>query len=365
MNYTTTAINATAGSDYTPTSGTLSFAPNSTFVAISIPILNDNINESLEAFTVTLSNPVNAKLGANANIGEVTISDTWYSGLTFTLPNGVENLTLIGNNAINGTGNSGNNILTGNRAKNIMNGGTGVDTLTGDAGADTFMVTSTAAITDLGNGGADVLNVAKGGIANATINSAWTATADTINNGTVNIITAGLAVNLSAVTKGTSGYKITDTGGATKLIGSALGDLIIGGTGNDTLAGGLGNDTLTGGTGNDFFVFNTQPNNKTNVDLMTDFVSGKDHLQLSKAIFAGLNTAAGTGNGSSLNTTEFVSSKTVIQGTTATSHLIYNSTSGILYYDADANSKGAAVELAILGTTTHPALVAADILIIA
>ena len=112
-------------------------------------------------------------------------------------------------------------------------------------------------------------------------------------------------------------------------------------------------------------MFNTPPNNKTNVDLITDFTSGKDHLQLSKAIFAGLKTGAGVGygteNGTVLKASEFVSSKTADQDTTATSHLIYNSTSGALYYDAD----GSAVEVAILGATTHPALAASDILIIA
>ena len=238
-------------------------------------------------------------------------------------------------------------------------------TLIGGKGIDTFNVTGIDTITDLGKGGADILKVSADGIANATIDTAWTATADTINNGTVNITTAGLAVNLSAVTKGTSGYNITDTGGATTLIGSALKDLIIGGTGNDLIVGRLGNDTLTGGKGNDTFVFNTPPNNKTNVDLITDFTSGKDHLQLSKAIFAGLKTEAGVGygieNGTVLKASEFVSSKTAVQGTTATSHLIYNSTSGALYYDAD----GSAVEVAILGATTHPALAASDILIIA
>ena len=113
-------------------------------------------------------------------------------------------------------------------------------TLTGGQGIDTFNVTGTDTVTDLGKGGADILKVATGGVANATIDTAWLATADTTNNGTANITTAGLVVNLSAVTKGISGYKITDTGSATKLTGSALGDVIIGGTGtgndNDTLA---------------------------------------------------------------------------------------------------------------------------------
>ena len=234
-------------------------------------------------------------------------------------------------------------------------------TLTGGKGIDTFNVTGTDTITDLGSGGADILKVATGGVANATINTAWKATLATINNGTTNLTTLGFAVNLSAVTKGTSGYKITDTGGATKLTGSALGDLIIGGIGNDTLIGGLGNDKLTGGNGNDLFVFNTKPNIKSNVDLITDFASGKDHLEFSKVAFSALHAVAGVGSG--LKASEFVSSPTATQGTTANSHLIYNSTSGALYYDENGSGAGAAVKVAILGTSTHPALTAADILI--
>ena len=255
--------------------------------------------------------------------------------------------------------------ITGtNAADKFYDTAGGHATVTGGKGIDTFNVAGTDTITDLGKGGADILNVANGGVVNATINTAWTASAATFNNGTVNITTAGQTVNLSAVTQGSNGYKITDTGGATKLTGSALGDLIIGGTGNDTLVGGLGHDTLTGGTGNDFFVFNTKPG-ASNVDVITDFVSGKDHLQLSKAIFAGLTTAAGAGNGAVLKASEFVSSPTATHGISTSSHLIYNSTSGALYYDADGSGKGAAVEVAILGTTGHPALTAADILIIA
>ena len=58
VNYTTTALTATANSDYTTSTGTLTIAPNSTLATISIPILNDNTNESNEFFIVTLSNPV-------------------------------------------------------------------------------------------------------------------------------------------------------------------------------------------------------------------------------------------------------------------------------------------------------------------
>lgn len=48
----------------------------------------------------------------------------------------VENLTLTGKAAINGTGNGLNNLLTGNKAANILNGAEGNDTLIGGLGKD-------------------------------------------------------------------------------------------------------------------------------------------------------------------------------------------------------------------------------------
>ena len=273
------------------------------------------------------------------------------------------------------TGGTGNDTLMGGAGNDILAGGLGTNALTGGTGIDTFNITGLSdIITDLGAGGADVLNIAAGASAIATINAAWTATAQSTNNGTATINTSGLAVNLSAITTGTNGFTVNNTGAAATLTGSAFDDILTGGTGkdtliggngNDTLIGGLGNDTLTGGAGSDYFVFNTTPNTSSNKDTITDFVSGTDKLEFSKSIFTGITTAAGTGNGAALTANEFVSSTTATAGTTATSHFIYNSTSGILYYDADANGAGAAVQVALIGTTTHPALVAADFLIIA
>jgi Ca2+-binding RTX toxin-like protein len=115
--------------------------------------------------------------------------------------------------------------------------------LNGGAGADTFVVGSgTDTITDLGNG-ADILTVAAGATATATVYAAWTATAATTNSGVANIKTNSVTVNLAAVTAGTAGYSITNTGSSTALTGSALADTLTGGVGNDTLVGGLGNDT--------------------------------------------------------------------------------------------------------------------------
>ncbi len=139
FNYTTGPIDATADVDYTSKTGTITIAANTATATISIPILNDNLNEADEVFTVTLSNPVNATINPEGGIGEVIITDTWQTSLTRTLPNNVENLRLISSNNVNGTGNAGNNNITGNSGNNQINGGAGIDNLTGGLGADTFI----------------------------------------------------------------------------------------------------------------------------------------------------------------------------------------------------------------------------------
>ena len=64
VKYATANGTATAGSDYTMTAGTLTFPPGDTKKTISVPIINDAAVESEQTFTVTLSTPVNATLGA-------------------------------------------------------------------------------------------------------------------------------------------------------------------------------------------------------------------------------------------------------------------------------------------------------------
>ena len=55
--YTTSNGTATAGSDYTATSNTLTFAANTSTLQqpITVPILQDTLSEGNENFTITLS----------------------------------------------------------------------------------------------------------------------------------------------------------------------------------------------------------------------------------------------------------------------------------------------------------------------
>lgn len=82
-----------------------------------------------------------------ANSGTDTVRAFATYTLSNNVSNNVDNLTLIGNSAINGTGNTLNNTIVGNGANNILKGGDGVDVLSGNAGNDQLV----------GGMGADIL----------------------------------------------------------------------------------------------------------------------------------------------------------------------------------------------------------------
>ncbi|GCL48869.1 hemolysin-type calcium-binding region protein [Microcystis aeruginosa NIES-3804] len=224
FNYTTAPINATANVDYTSKTGTITIAPNTATATISIPLLNDNLNEPDEVFTVTLSNPVNATINPDEAIGQVIITDTLQSAITRTLPNNVENLRLIGSNNINGTGNAGNNNITGNSGNNQINGGAGIDTLTGGLGADTFIfqfgqstISTSDRITDFAINSDKIDLLTQGGTATSAPSSfsrAANSTVTTLQNLINQVFTdangaitgnQGLGVNSAALVQVTTG----------------------------------------------------------------------------------------------------------------------------------------------------------------
>jgi len=81
-NYTTTDGNAHAGSDYTATSGVVTFAPGETQKTIVVQINEDAFVEGDESFTVNLSNPSGGAALGNRSSAVVTIVDNDGGGST-------------------------------------------------------------------------------------------------------------------------------------------------------------------------------------------------------------------------------------------------------------------------------------------
>jgi len=224
VNYATEPIDATSNVDYTSQTGTLIIPANTSTATISIPILNDNLNEPDEVFAVTLSNATNAIINPDEETAGVIITDTWQSSLTRTLPNNVENLKLIGINNINGTGNNNNNTITGNSGNNQINGANGADILTGGPGADTFIfqfgqstISASDRITDFAINSDKIDLLTQGGLAtNAPISFSRAAdsTVTTLQNLVNQVFTdangattgnQGLGVNSAALVQVTTG----------------------------------------------------------------------------------------------------------------------------------------------------------------
>ncbi len=73
VDYSTANGTAIQDSDYTEKSGTITIPAGSVTATLNIPLLNDNVYEADETFTVTLSNPQGAALGIKT--ATVTITD--------------------------------------------------------------------------------------------------------------------------------------------------------------------------------------------------------------------------------------------------------------------------------------------------
>jgi Ca2+-binding RTX toxin-like protein len=262
-------------------------------------------------------------------------TDTVQASVTHTLGNNLENLTLTGSTAVNGTGNSLNNILTGNSANNILNGGAGTDTLLGGSGDDTYQVdTSTDRITENTNEGTD------------TVQASVT---HTLGNNLENLTLAGTtAINgtgnsLNNILTGNSANNI--------LNGGAGNDILNGDEGSDTLTGGTGNDSLTGGAGSDRFTF-ANPGDGT--DIITDFIAS----QGDKITFSSVGFGGGLMAGGAITGAQFIVGATALH---SSNRFIYNNVTGTLSFDVDGSNMLAPVQIATL--SSRPTLSFNDILV--
>ena len=157
-------------------------------------------------------------------------TDSVLASVSYSLPANVENLTLTGAAAINGSGNTLDNVITGNDNNNVLDGGGGADTLIGGLGNDTYIVADPRVVVqEQANGGSDTVQAS---------------------------LSYTLGANLENLTlTGTANINATGNTLANVLTGNAGNNLLTGGDGNDTLVSSLGNDTLTGGAGDDVFAF--------------------------------------------------------------------------------------------------------------
>jgi Ca2+-binding RTX toxin-like protein len=321
-----------------------------------------------------------------------------------------------GTGAINLTGNALAQGIFGNAGDNILSdGGTGAsDTLTGSAGNDTYKVYNTGTVvvegvaagtndrvaagvsfvlagdddievmTTTSSSGVTAINLTGNMLAQTIIGNAGINTlsdggagaGDTLtglggddlykvyNAGSLIVEGAGqgtndrVAAGVSFVLAGDDNTEVmttTSSSGVTaiNLTGNALVQSITGNAGGNRLDGGAGNDTLTGSGGADTFVFTTATG-AANVDDITDFILLDDTIELENAIFTGLATGG-------LAAADFVINSTGLAGD-ASDRVIYNSTNGYLYFDADGTGAGGRVRFVLLDTGL--ALTAADIFVV-
>ncbi|MBK8816960.1 MAG: calcium-binding protein [Methylococcaceae bacterium] len=330
--------------------------------------------------------------------------DTVQSSVSRTLGANLENLTLTGIAAINGTGNALNNILTGNSANNGLNGGGGNDTLDGSAGVDILT----------GGLGNDVYIVDDiGDKTNET--STLPTEIDTVQSSVSWTLTANLE---NLVLTGTTAINGTGNVLDNVLTGNSANNRLNGGDGNDSLNGGADADTMVGGLGNDvYFVDNggdvvTETSSlATEIDAVHSSISLSLGVNLENLVLTGAASINGFGNGlnntlignggnnllnggngkdtltgglgndsfrftgltqdkitdysiaddtlqlensmfTKLTTTGVLSASNFVIASTAQDgddFVIYDSTTGGLSYDSDGNGAAAAAPIALLG----------------
>ena len=306
VNYQTVDGTATAGQDYVPTSGILTFTGAGGTQSVTVTVNSDTSFEGDETFFLQLTSVTGATIASGSGIATIVNNDPTAVGDT--LLGGDGNDTLIGsagNDSINGG--AGNDFVLAGDGNDFVLGGSGNDTLNGEAGDDTLDGQGGDDVL-IGGGGNDTIIFGNGSGGSDTIEGDdglntlvvnGTASADTISVSTVSgaivvvrggaSITAGgdvqsvvvnalggddtvtigdltdagqvlLTINggdgndtLTAAGSNIDGVRLTLNGdnGNDSIVGSNGNDSINGGAGDDAANGRAGNDILTGGDGND------------------------------------------------------------------------------------------------------------------
>ena len=234
-------------------------------------------------------------------------TDKVKSSVSYTLAANVETLDLIGTGDIDGIGNGLLNTIAGNAGRNLLDGGVDVlsDRLMGGLGDDVYRIRDVRdVLVELANQGTDTV---------------------------LSSITHTLAAN----------FENLELQGSSAINGNGNGasNVIVGNSGANILNGMGGRDVMTGGGGADQFAFTTIPNGSTNVDIVTDFETGVDRFRLENAVFYNLGAAG------ALSIDAFFIGAAAHD---ATDRIIYDDTTGRLYYDSNGVAAGGQLEFADL-----------------
>ena len=201
----------------------------------------------------------------------------------------IENLTLLGVTAINGTGDGGNNIIAGNDGNNSLSGGSGMDTLTGGLGNDTL--SGGPDDDSLAGGKGNDTYVVAAGVGNDTISEATDEGTDTVQSSVdFSLVAIANVENLTLI-----GAAVSGTGNAGK-------NALAGNDGNNTLDGGGGADTMAGGKGNDTYIVDSDSdvvNEAANAGTDTVLSSAPNYVlgvNIEQLTLTGSSNIHGTGN---------------------------------------------------------------------
>lgn len=226
-------------------------------------------------------------------------------------------------NSVNLQGSRQNDVLTGNDGINIIDGDLGNDTMIGYGGDDLYFVNSSAddIREELGGGYDTVFTGSASGIQSITGSYVLPANVE-------RIVGTGTLIGNALDNEITSYNRASPAGG-----------------GNDVLNGGDGNDLLTGNDGLDTFVFSSAPG-PANADHIADFSAGfGEKIALDHNVFTGLEIGA-------LSDSQFQRGTVVWQAQDADDRILYDISTGSIYFDPDGNGEQAP----LLFATVHDGL---------
>ncbi|HEV2747322.1 MAG TPA: calcium-binding protein [Allosphingosinicella sp.] len=277
--------------------------------------------------------------------------DTVIATLAYRLQRNIEHLELRGT-AKFGTGNDLDNRIdatgqTGGRAiANVLDGGSGADVMAGGRGRDIYYVDNIGdTFEEVGrlefdpdadediSGDPNLDRViasisftlpgdidATAGVAHVEdLTLTGTADLDGTGNGVQNSLTGNSGNNL-----------LRGLGGTDRLSGGAGNDELRGGDGNDILNGGAGNDVLIGGEGGNVFRFDSFDADST------DFRQGNG-FQLDVRVFTAL-ADVDDNEGRIIDEEAFAEAG---EESESDDRIIYNATTGELFYDSDGSGPAA------------------------